>query len=435
MPNYTYYYFIYFSMQLLFMELMFTVNIPRKTHYLVRLFTSIVLYCIGGIGWVFLIRHIPEQFYYMGFVVYCFVFLVTLFMLKNLLDISWLVVWFIGTAGYATQHLTYSLSRIVEEFLQKCAGVNIAGTWAEEAFINIGIYLLIGWLIYWFITRKPEYQLQLENIDIRMLAISVVVLFVCTVLSDFYAHSQDGLEFSIILVSRAYAMISCMLSLIVQFDLSRQKKLESNNNMLEQLLYQERQQHEISKENIDIINRKCHDLKHQIQALENIDNQSIRAQMIDEMNKSIMIYDSNVQSGNDTLDLILTEKTLICQKYNIKFTYILDGKSISFIEVSDLYALFGNALDNAIERVIQEEEERRIISLNISKKNDMIHIHLENYCSDSPAFEDGLPLTTKQDKQYHGFGTRSIRYIVEKYHGFVEMRQDHERFILEILFS
>ena len=49
-------------------------------------------------------------------------------------------------------------------------------------------------------------------------------------------------------------------------------------------------------------------------------------------------------------------------------------------------------------------------------------------------FADGLPVTTKEDKNFHGFGVRSIRYLVEKYRGDMLMRAEEERFFVDILF-
>lgn len=110
-----------------------------------------------------------------------------------------------------------------------------------------------------------------------------------------------------------------------------------------------------------------------------------------------------------------------------------DGGAISFMSPADIYALMGNALDNALERVVREPEERRIISLLIKRTGAMVLIHLENQCSTPPAFRDGFPVTDKSDKTAHGFGVRSIRYLVEKYHGEVLMRAADEKFCLDIL--
>jgi sensor histidine kinase regulating citrate/malate metabolism len=65
---------------------------------------------------------------------------------------------------------------------------------------------------------------------------------------------------------------------------------------------------------------------------------------------------------NDTLDIIITEKCLLCEKENITLTCIADGEKISFISVTDLYSLLGNAIDNAIEAVLQfEDQDKRSI--------------------------------------------------------------------------
>ena len=59
---------------------------------------------------------------------------------------------------------------------------------------------------------------------------------------------------------------------------------------------------------------------------------------------------------------------------------------------------------------------------------------MENYCREIVVFQDGLPVTSKADTAYHGFGVRSIRYLAEKYEGNLLMRTEKERFITDILF-
>lgn len=48
-------------------------------------------------------------------------------------------------------------------------------------------------------------------------------------------------------------------------------------------------------------------------------------------------------------------------------------------------------------------------------------------------FEDGLPLTGKKDKAYHGFGVRSIRHIAEKYKGELVVKKKGDRFVSDIM--
>ena len=48
----------------------------------------------------------------------------------------------------------------------------------------------------------------------------------------------------------------------------------------------------------------------------------------------------------------------------------------------------------------------------------MIFIRIDNYTTRNIEFDhDGVPITSNEDKNIHGFGTKSIKYIAEKYHG------------------
>ena len=179
---------------------------------------------------------------------------------------------------------------------------------------------------------------------------------------------------------------------------------------------------------------KCHDLRHQIR--EYGKKSAISPESINDLEQMINIYDSNVKTGNETLDLILTEKSLLCQKKNIKLTCLADCSKIGFIVDSDLYSLFGNAVDNAIEAVMKiQNDDKRNISLIVRNVENYLSISIENYYEGEIKFgNDGLPLTTKFDTNYHGYGVKSIKYIVDKYHGTLSITAKKDIFKLYILF-
>ena len=58
---------------------------------------------------------------------------------------------------------------------------------------------------------------------------------------------------------------------------------------------------------------------------------------------------------------------------------------------------------------------------------------MDNYCSSEIRFEGGLPLTSKGDQAYHGFGVKSICHIAEKYDGDAVVKKQQDRFILDLL--
>ena len=60
-------------------------------------------------------------------------------------------------------------------------------------------------------------------------------------------------------------------------------------------------------------------------------------------------------------------------------------------------------------------------------------LQVENLCPDIPAFQDGLPVTTKHDRENHGFGVKSIQAIARKYGGSTVFQVDNGWFVLKVL--
>ena len=74
---------------------------------------------------------------------------------------------------------------------------------------------------------------------------------------------------------------------------------------------------------------------------------------------------------------------MICDTKEIQFTFLGDASGLSFIDVIDLYTIFANALDNAIEAAEKLESEKRLISIHIAKLGSITNIHIENTCCDA----------------------------------------------------
>lgn len=121
---------------------------------------------------------------------------------------------------------------------------------------------------------------------------------------------------------------------------------------------------------------------------------------INELKRAISIFDISIKTGNEALDVILAEKSLFCEKNNIKLNSIVSGECLKFMSSSDIYSLFGNAIDNAIEAVENlEETSKRIISISVKESMGMVSIHFENYYSGQLVLDNGMPVTTKNDKK------------------------------------
>ena len=207
-------------------------------------------------------------------------------------------------------------------------------------------------------------------------------------------------------------------------------ELKAMQNILQNQLIQYQQ----SKKSIEMINFKYHDLKNQIIALKAEKDADKRNAFLTKMENDIKFYEAQNKTGNHVLDILLTSKNLNCIKNEITLTCVADGTLLNFMDVADICTIFGNALDNAIEYEQKiADKEKRLIHVSVFSQKGFLMIRFENYFEGTLMFEGDLPITTKKDSFYHGYGLKSIRYAVQKYKGVVRIDQKDQWFELKIL--
>ncbi len=234
-------------------------------------------------------------------------------------------------------------------------------------------------------------------------------------------------------VARLYSLfdlVTCVFVLALTVEMVRRESAEHDSEITRHLLRQQKTQLESSKETIELVNVKAHDLKAQIELL----NGRIPREELDELSGLVGTYDSTTHTGNGALDVLLAAKSLRCENLGIRFDRVIDGASLAFVGPADVYSLFGNAIDNAMEAVACiAEPEQRYLSLHVRRKMGMVAIHMENPYVGPLRFEGALPGTTKEDRRLHGFGMRSMQIIVEKYEGHLAVSADQGVFWLTAL--
>lgn len=332
------------------------------------------------------------------------------------------------TCAYLTEHMAYCLRILVNYIFCVCQGKE----YKEAVISNPGqlVYFLIHILVYlatYFIFARKIIQNQhysttaLQSVG---LMIAVAFLVICmSVFATIYGFEP---------IHAVYALFACYFVLYSQVKQQKEQNLQQELSLQQQVWIKYKSHYEMSKETIDAINVKCHDLKHQVAALRTIQNLETQQKAIDLIEDAVMIYDSFINTGNEILDTTLTEKGLLCQQKGITLSCIADGESISFMDPVDLYSLFGNAIDNAMEGVLNLPEEMRGITLTLQKKAGLIILQIENPYQGEIKLQDGLPLTSKEDVNYHGFGMKSMAWLAQKYHGFINIKTDHQVFVFRM---
>lgn len=340
--------------------------------------------------------------------------------------------------AYTMQNLAYSLFSLSFSILGNY-GFNI-GDMRLNALCSIIAMTLVYALCYQLLIKKIDAQHLSAQEDKRMLFVFIVVLLV-TVVFDMVVKTLPilGLASTYIYALRIVHIAVCAFMLYAEYEMLYNKRLEADTATLENLVGASERQYKMSRENIEAINIKCHDLKHQIRDLREGGAVVDRA-ALDEIEHAVGIYDAVIKTGNDALDTILTEKSMICEQEDITLSCIADGNALSGIAPSDLYSLFGNILDNAIEAARKiDDNDRRTIGLTVRNNLGVTIIHAENFYAGEVLMRNGLPVTTKRrsdgklDARNHGFGTQSIRLIAQRYGGNMKCNAKDGIFTLDIL--
>lgn len=425
---------------------LFLRKLVKRKNFVLRVVLLTLAYALIGL---------PVAWFYTAFgqtvwgrvLVYLVLFAIATVFAFLCFDESYLTVLFCCGMAYAVQNLVYKLFLTFWTFGEV---FSLYENWGDN--FNL-YYRLVYYSFYamacaatWFaFIRNITEKLQTHVIDRKMLAVTVLVLAIAIILCSFEdiyfaklsvwreSRFDNPIYYVLRQTGNVFFVVSSITVLLLASKTIVEHKLQREVEYLKYAVRQSERQYEISKETIDIINVKCHDIKYKLNAF--AAQNGVTPEAMEDLRKSISIYDTKINSGNKLLDVLLTEKSLFCEQNGITLSCMADGEKLDFIEDGDLYCLFGNLLDNALEAVKGiAEKERRIISLMVKSRDDIIIVQEENYFNGSLEFENGLPVTTKEDKNYHGFGMQSLRMIVKKYGGELTAYVTDDIFHLNIIF-
>lgn len=338
------------------------------------------------------------------------------------------LIWVLITA-YAAQHFIYAV--IIELIFFGIVGSS-EYLWLQllaYAAFAAAVYLIMYLLFTPNLKRRRHLYVQDSWRNCAVLVVFLVIFLASTFINQ--ANAWGGYE-GVNYLSIASDIINCVFVVAVQYVSLRNARLRNEKDLVIAQLNGEKKQYNTFKNAVDYINVKVHDLKHEIAAMQR--EGAVNPARVDEISRNIAVYESFVHTGNETLDYVLTDKNLECAKHGISFSCMADAAGLSDMDEEDVYILFGNMLDNAVEYLkTVDESEKRAIRLYIRRQGNLIIIHQENYFGGALLYSEGLPRTTKGDSENHGFGTRSIRMIAEKYGGEMRISADDNLFRLDIV--
>ena len=400
-------------------------SIERRNHFWARLSISITACC--------LISSLYVLFYYLCFEYigiisiawYFGVAVLTGSVLHVCFKISFTTSVWVMIAAYAVQHIAYvSIIEMLghtSDFWQ---------TLIIFVFVCAAIYFIFYQIFKKDVRYLGSFYLK-DNVKNKVFFSLFFVLFIASTLIN-QANAVNSPVNELNYLSAISDLMNCVFVLMVQFIGLTTSRINFQKQITDTLYEEEKKQYIAFKTSVDYINIKCHDLKHEIRRMQN--DGVINTERIEEIEQNISLYSAFAKTGNETLDILITEKNLFCATNGISLMYMADAASLDFMDKSDIYILFSNLLDNAIEYVSQiEDKEKRFIRLFVRPQGQMILIHQENYYIGNSKITNEIPKTTKEDDVFHGFGIKSMRRTAKKYGGDLKITRGEGLFKVDIL--
>lgn len=332
---------------------------------------------------------------------------------------------FVGVCGVAVQHGVFILYTVI---------LSLSGNTYDSLFSVFLNPVLIGvcyTLIFYPFYRKfknvaPEKFESKSNITLGVV-VMLMTIVIYTAVECFQVRQTRS---DLYILYALYDLICSGLALVLQYSIVVSRKLTDDNEILEYLVYRQEEQYNKLKNNMELVNIKCHDMKQQISLFES----RMDAGALEEIKGIINVFEVSYKTGNKVLDAFFAEKSLLLKERDIELDCIVDGACISFLPPSEIYTLFGNAFDNAMEALSKLSGRSKLFTVSVREKLNMVIIHFENACEEEGlTFENGLPVTTKDNTDYHGYGMRSMQLIAEKYQGTLSVEVKDGVFNLNIL--
>lgn len=288
---------------------------------------------------------------------------------------------FCCSAGYAVQNLASGAAELLWLLLVPGArGLGDVGrmsipyrvlTWAVTLAVYLAGYLLV--------TRRASRR-GLERVSDRsMLGMMVVVVLMILGLDlVIKALCDRGIPLGYAVALRLAHGGICVFVVWMEYELLVNRRLVEERAATERLLAEHGRQYEASRQSIRAVEARVHDIRHEVLRTLEESGTPLARDTARQVVREIDVFDAGVRTGNEALDTVLTEKSLVCRRAGVTLSCVADGRALAFVAPADLYALFGIALERAIavERGLPDRD-RRSVSVAVRQALGVASVHIE----------------------------------------------------------
>lgn len=290
-----------------------------------------------------------------------------------------------------------------------------------------GLYALLR---RWLPEQSPSLSGRLWNLVLGLAAMPLCALIAVVLLT---AHKYESSAVNTValnqgLVVLPFALFTSLMLLLAISVLAHQERLERASQLasLRETYYQGLQQQETQ------VRRLRHDLRNHLTVLQGLLEAGENHQALDYLHQicgSPALQPGGRICENKTANVVLSTKREELERQGIAADFGVSLPEKLPIADTDLCALIGNALDNAMEGVQGVPNPKVTVRCKADKGLFMLRVLNPVGGTVHPDLS-----TTKADKQAHGFGLSGMEEIARRYHGTQEAKVRNGQFELVICF-
>lgn len=237
-----------------------------------------------------------------------------------------------------------------------------------------------------------------------------------------------------IIICFAYC-IACLMLVIVSDSRDNFKSLSQIN---QNVIVSQQRYYMLVQEKQREIQSLRHEMKNHLGCINSLHHNNKLTEMdqyINQLMEQTGAVEDLFDTGNDIVNAILNDAQSRYQKEGIRIA--LEGTFPKGLHIApmDLCVIFANAVSNAVEAIQRIERSIGniyIIHIRLSSFKEDLYIDITNPTEKKVEIPKGNPVTSKQDKNIHGFGTKNMRLRVEKYQGTINFKSEDNVFYVEI---
>ena len=292
--------------------------------------------------------------------------------------------------------------------------------------------------LFIFLIKKYKYIIDEDYIDFKnSLLLSFqplsIIIFIYVSNGEIIINSKNS---ALTIFSLVLLIISNLISFYIFGETIKKNKIKKELDFEKMRIKENEQYYTSLKKNIYDFKAYRHDLKHHFSTLKSM----LYLKKYDEAYEFVnSLYDktcelSDIRSGDEFIDLVLTSRLHKIYFFNIKMYFEIRPLDLSFINAMDLNTIYANIIDNAINSC--EECKDRYIKIQTKTNNQYQIIKITNSCVYATEI-NGSFISTKKDNANHGFGLTNIQKAAKKYNGFAQFKFDtnSQEFITTIIFK